>query len=183
MVNEMEKDILKVLLTEEQIRDKVAELGRILSEEYAGKDPVFVGVLKGVVVFFADMIRNIDIPCQIDFMWISSYEGTSSTGSMVVKRDVSADIKGRHVLILEDIYDTGNSLNFTYYHLLAKEPASLKVCTFLDKPERRRPGVTVKPEYVGYTIPNEFVVGYGLDFNEQYRNLPYVGVLKPEAYM
>ena len=128
------------------------------------------------------MVRRITVPCQFDFMWISSYKGTESTGSMVVKRDVSADIKGRHVVILEDIYDTGNSLNFTYQHLLSKEPASLKICTLLDKPERRNPAVTLKPDYVGFTIPNEFVVGYGLDYNEHYRNLPYVGVLKPEAY-
>ena len=99
-----------------------------------------------------------------------------------VKRDIASDIKGRHVLILEDIYDTGNSLDFTYRHLLAREPASLKICTLLDKPERRRPGITLKPDYVGFTIPNAFVVGYGLDYNEHYRNLPYVGVLKPEAY-
>ena len=178
----MERDIKEILLTEQQIQDKIDELGRILSEEYAGKDPVIVGVLKGVVVFYADMIRKINVPCQMDFMWISSYAGTQSTGSMVVKRDVSVDIKGRHVLILEDIYDTGNSLSFTYEHLLAKEPASLKICTLLDKPERRKPGITLKPDYVGFTIPNEFVVGYGLDFNEHYRNLPYVGILKPEAY-
>ena len=99
-----------------------------------------------------------------------------------VKRDIASDIKGRHVLILEDIYDTGNSLDYTYRHLLAREPASLKICTLLDKPERRRPGITLKPDYVGFTIPNAFVVGYGLDYNEHYRNLPYVGVLKPEAY-
>ena len=178
----MEKDIQKVLLTEEQIQAKVRELGELLSREYADKDPIFVGVLKGVVVFYADMVRQITVPCQFDFMWISSYSGTESTGSMVVKRDVSADIKGRHVVILEDIYDTGNSLNFTYHHLLSKEPASLKICTLLDKPERRNPAVTLEPDWVGFTIPNEFVVGYGLDYNEHYRNLPYVGVLKLEAY-
>ena len=178
----MEKYIQRVLLTEEQIQAKVQELGEILSREYADKDPIFVGVLKGVVVFYADMVRKINVPCQFDFMWISSYSGTESTGSMVVKRDVSADIKGRHVVILEDIYDTGNSLNFTYNHLLSKEPASLKICTLLDKPERRNPAVTLVPDYVGFTIPNEFVVGYGLDYNEHFRNLPYVGVLKPEAY-
>ena len=177
----MTNDIERILLSEEEIQAKVRELGRRLSEEYADKDPVFVGVLKGVVVFYADMVRQITVPCQFDFMWISSYQGTES-GKMTVKRDVSADLKGRHVVILEDIYDTGNSLNFTYHHLLSKEPASLKICTLLDKPERRNPAVTLVPDYVGFTIPNEFVVGYGLDFNEHYRNLPYVGVLKPEAY-
>ncbi len=178
----MEKDIKEVLLSEEQIQARVKELAAQLSREYAGKDPVFVGVLKGVVVFFADMIRKIDIPCQIDFMWISSYGSGTNSGAMSVKRDVSADLKGRHVVILEDIFDTGNSLDFTYKHLLAKEPASLKICTLLDKPERRNPAVTLQPDYTGFVIPNEFVVGYGLDFNEHYRNLPYVGVLKPEAY-
>ena len=178
----MEKDIQKVLLSEEEIQAKVQELAAKLSEEYADKDPVFVGVLKGVVLFFSDMVKRITIPCEIDFMCISSYGGTTSTGNVVVKKDLSADIKGRHVVILEDIYDTGHSLDFTYKYLLAKEPASLKICTLLDKPERRKPGITLQPEYVGFTIPNEFVVGYGLDYNEHFRNLPYVGVLKPEAY-
>ena len=178
----MEKDIKEVLLSEEQIQAKVKELAAQLSREYAGKDPVFVGVLKGVVVFFADMIRNINIPCQIDFMWISSYGNGTNSGTMNVKRDVSVDLKDRHVVILEDIFDTGNSLDFTYKHLLSKEPASLKICTLLDKPDRRNPAVTLQPDYTGFVIPNEFVVGYGLDFNEHYRNLPYVGVLKPETY-
>ena len=178
----MRNDIERVLLTQEQIQSKVKELAKILSKEYAGKDPVFIGVLKGVVIFFADMVRNIDIPCQIDFMSISSYSGTTTTGRTEIRKDVSVDLRDRHVVILEDIFDTGTSLEFTVKHLLNKQPASLKVCTFLDKPERRKPGITVKPEYVGYTIPNEFVVGYGLDYNEHYRNLPYIGVLKPEVY-
>ena len=178
----MKNDIKEVLLTEEQIQAKVKELAAQISEEYAGKDPVFIGVLKGVVIFFADMVRNIDIPCEIDFMSISSYSGTTTTGRTEVRKDVSVDIKDRHVVILEDIFDTGTSLTYTVNHLLNKGPASLKICTFLDKPERRRPGVTLVPEYVGYTIPNEFVVGYGLDFNEHYRNLPYIGILKPEIY-
>ena len=178
----MEKDIQEILISEEQLRSRIAELGEELTRDYAGKDPIIVGVLKGVVVFYADMIRQIRTPCQMDFMWISSYQGTDSTGQMVVKRDVAGEVKGRHVLILEDIYDTGNSLDFTYRHLLAKEPASLRICTLLDKPERRKPGITLKPDYVGFTVPNAFVVGYGLDYNEHYRNLPYVGILKPEVY-
>ena len=176
----MEKYV-KVLLTEEQLQSKVKELAAQIKADYADKDPVFVGVLKGVVVFFADMIRQMDFPCQLDFMWISSYAGSNSSGMKLV-RDVSANLEGRHVVILEDIFDTGNSLEFTYQHLLTKNPASLKVCTFLDKPERRRAGVTVKPDYTGYVVPNEFVVGYGLDYNEHYRNLPYLGILMPEAY-
>lgn len=177
----MEKDIQTILLTQEQIAQRIRELGRELTRDYAGKDPVIVGVLKGVVVFYADMIRQLQVPCQMDFMWISSYVGTNS-GAMQVRQDISADIRGRHVLILEDIYDTGTSLDFTYKHLLAKEPASLKICTLLDKPERRKPGITLQPDYTGFTIPNAFVVGYGLDFNEHYRNLPYIGILKPEVY-
>lgn len=177
----MNKDIQKILLTEEQIQNRIKELGEILTAEYQDKDPVIVGVLKGVVVFYADMIRQIKVPSQIDFMWISSYSGTQS-GGMTVRQDVTANIKGRHVLILEDIFDTGNSLNFTVEHLKSKEPASLKICTLLDKPARRKSGITLQADFVGFTIPNEFVVGYGLDYNEHYRNLPFIGVLKPEVY-
>ena len=177
----MERDIQNVLLTQQQIQDKVKELGVQLMKDYADKDPIFVGVLKGVAVFFADMIRQFNAPCQIDFMWISSYCGTKSS-EMVIRKDVSADIEGRHVVILEDIFDTGRSLDFTYHHLLKKNPASLRICTLLDKPERRNPEVTLQPDYTGFVIPNEFVVGYGLDYNEHYRNLPYVGILKPEVY-
>ena len=178
----MENDIQQILLTEAQIQNRIRELGEVLTAEYADKNPVIVGVLKGVVVFYADMIRQIKVPCQMDFMWLSSYAGANSTGNMLVRQDVSANIRGRHVLILEDIYDTGNSLDFTVKHLKGKEPASLKICTLLDKPERRKPGITLQADYVGFTIPNAFVVGYGLDYNEKYRNLPYIGVLKPEVY-
>jgi hypoxanthine phosphoribosyltransferase len=178
----MEKDIQEILLSEDQIRSRIKELGEILTAEYADKNPIIVGVLKGVVIFYADMIREIKVPCQMDFMWISSYSGTHSTGNMMVRQDLSADIKDRHVLILEDIFDTGTSLDFVCKHLMEREPASLKICTLLDKPSRRKPGIEVKADYVGFEVPNLFVVGYSLDFNEQYRNLPYVGVLKPEAY-
>jgi len=178
----MERDIQQILLTEEQIQNRIKELGAILTEEYADKNPVIVGVLKGVVIFYADMIRHIKVPCQMDFMCVSSYQGTNSTGRTMISKDLSCDIHGRHVLILEDIFDTGNSLEFICNHLRNKEPASLKICTLLDKPERRKPGVKVQCDWIGYTIPNEFVVGYGLDYNEHYRNLPYVGILKPEVY-
>ena len=177
----MRENIEKVLLTEEEIQNKVSQLAQLLNEEYADKNPVFIGVLKGVVVFFGDMMKHLSIPCQIDFMWVSSYEGTNSA-QLRVKRDITTDIKGRHVVILEDIYDTGNSLQFVNQHLWSKEPASVEICTLLDKPARRNPNVTLKPKYTGFTIPNEFVVGYGLDFDEYYRNLPYIGILKPEAY-
>ena len=178
----MENDILKILISEEELHSRIAQLGEEITRDYAGKDPVILGVLKGVVVFYADMIRQIRVPCQMDFMCLSSYHGTQSTGNMVVRQDMSVDVSGRHVLILEDIFDTGTSLDYTYHHVLSKKPASIRICTLLDKPERRKPGITLVPDYVGFTIPNEFVVGYGLDFNEHYRNLPYVGVFKPEAY-
>ena len=178
----MERDIDRILITEEQIRDRIEDLGEILTKEYAGKNPVVVGVLKGVVVFYADMIRKIRVPCQLDFMWLSSYSGTDSTGHTIVRQDLKTDIRGRHVLILEDIFDTGNSLDFTVKHLQSKNPASLKICTLLDKPDRRKPGITLQADFVGFTIPNEFVVGYGLDYDERYRNLPFIGVLKPEVY-
>lgn len=178
----MENNIQEVMLTEAQIQARIAELGEILSADYRDKNPVIIGVMKGVVLFYADMVRKIKVPCEMEFMWISSYEGTDSTGSIVVKRDIGVDIKDRHVLILEDIFDTGNSLAFVHKHLMEKQPASLKICTLLDKPSRRKPEVTLQADYVGFTIPNAFVVGYGLDYNEYYRNLPYVGILKPEAY-
>lgn len=178
----MHKDIQQILLSEQQIRDRIEQLGRELMKDYADKNPVFVGVLKGVVVFYADMIRAFDAPCQLDFMWISSYEGTHSTGNIQVRQDVSGDLAGRHVVVLEDILDTGRSLKYVCEHLRSKGVASLRVCTLLDKPEGRLPGVNFEADYVGFRIPNAFVVGYGLDYDEQYRNLPYVGILKPEAY-
>lgn len=178
----MEENIQKILISEEQLQNRIKELAAQVSQDYAGKTPIFIGVLKGVVMFFGDFVKRVTIPCQIDFMCISSYEGTDSTGKLNVKMDVSTDLKDRHVVILEDIFDTGNSLSFTYDHIKAMEPASLKIVTLLDKPERRKPGVTVKADYTGFVIPNEFVVGYGMDFDELYRNLPYIGIMKPKAY-
>ena len=175
----MHNDVEKILLSEEQIRERIDQLGEELTRDYAGKNPIIVGVLKGVVIFYADMIRKIRVPCQMDFMWVSSYQGTESR-ELIVQKDLSQDIEGRHVLILEDIFDTGNSLQFVCQHLKTRNPASVKICTLLDKPDGRRSGITVKADYVGFTIPNEFVIGYGLDYDEKYRNLPYVGVLKPE---
>lgn len=176
----MHENILRVLLSEQEIRERIAQLGETISRDYAGKNPLFVGILKGVVVFFADMVRAVDIPCEFDFMAVSSYSGTESTGNLKIKKDLGADIRGRHVVILEDILDTGLTLSRTVELLMSRGPASLKICALLDKPERRT--APIQADYVGFTIPNEFVVGYGLDYNEQYRNLPYVGILKPEAY-
>ena len=178
----MHKDIDRILLTEEQIKCRIAELGKELMRDYAGKTPVFVGVLKGVVVFYADMIRAFDDHCQLEFMWISSYKGTQSTGNVVVKQDVKTDLTGRHVVILEDIVDSGRSLQFVVQHLKEKGAASVRICALLDKPEGRAPGIDIRADYVGFTIPDAFVVGYGLDYDEKYRNLPYVGILKPHIY-
>ena len=158
----------------------MAELGQTLAQEYARKDPVFIGVLKGVVVFFADIVRATPIPCQFDFMAVSSYDGTATTGHLQMKKDVSVEIKGRHVVILEDILDSGLTLRAVANHLSAMEPASLKICALLDKPARRR--ADVQADYVGFEVEDAFVVGYGLDYAEEYRNLPYIGVLKSEVY-
>ena len=178
----MDVDTVKKYLPEDQIKARIAELGRELTADYAGKNPIFIGVLKGVVMFFADMIRAIPLDCQIDFMAVSSYGGgTQSSGKIRIQKDISVDLAGRHVVILEDILDSGLTLSHTAAYLKTKGPASLKICTLLDKPDRRK--AEVQADYVGFTIPNLFVVGYGQDFDENYRNLPYVGVLKPEAYM
>ena len=149
----MEKDIAQVLISEEVLQKRIKELAEQLNKDYAGKDPIFVGVLKGVVVFFSDMIKQINTLCQIDFMCISSYSGTESTGNMQVKKDIGEDIRDRHVVILEDIFDTGNSLSFTYEYLCSKNPASIKIVTLLDKPERRKPGVTLQADYTGFKMP------------------------------
>ena len=177
----MHNDIERILISEEEIKAKIAELGKQLTADYAGKDPIFIGILRGVVVFFSDMIRAIDTPCRIDFMAVSSYgAATESSGRIIIKKDFDLDISGRHVVILEDIIDSGLTLKYVLAYMQSKNPASLKVCTLLDKPDRRK--VDLQADYVGFTVPNEFVVGYGLDYNDYYRNLPYVGILKPEVY-
>lgn len=178
----MHQDIQEILLTEAQIKSRIQELGQELLRDYADKNPIFVCILKGAVVFYSDMIRAFDAHCEMEFMQISSYRGTQSTGSVVVRQDVSRDLQGRHVVILEDILDTGRSLEHVCEYLKSKGVASLRVCALLDKPEGRTPGVTLEADYVGFRIPNAFVVGYGLDYDELYRNLPYVGILKPETY-
>lgn len=173
--------IESVLLTPEQLQARVAELGLQISQDYAGKDLLLVGVLRGVAVFMGDMVRSIQVPLGIDFMSISSY-GTSTRSSGVVRilKDLDENITGRHVLIIEDIVDTGLTLSYLERQLLERRPASLEVCALLDKPARRLTEVPVR--YVGFTIPDKFVVGYGLDYAQRYRNLPFVGVLKPEIY-
>ena len=175
-------DIAEVLLTEEQIAAKVAELGQRISADYAGGELTLVSVLKGSLPFMADLMRRITLPLRIDLMEVSSYGGTATESSGLVRilKDLSAPIEGRDVLLVEDIIDTGLTLNYLIRYLRGKKPRSIKVCSLLDKPARRL--VEIPLDYVGFEIPDAFVVGYGLDFGEVYRNLRFVGVLRPEAY-
>lgn len=173
----MTAEISRVMITEEEIQKKVKQLGDKITSDYRNKDLFVIAILKGSVVFLADLIRAIPLPMQLDFMAVSSY-GTSTSTSGVVRilKDLEADIISKDVLIVEDIIDTGLTLSYLKENLLSRNPASLKICTFLDKPERRR--VPLTPDYNGYEIPDEFVVGYGLDYNEEFRNLPYIAVIK-----
>jgi hypoxanthine phosphoribosyltransferase len=175
-------DVSEVLLTEEQIEAKVVELGQLISTDYAGRQLTLVSVLKGSLPFMADLMRNISLPLRIDLMEVSSYGGTATESSGLVRilKDLSAPIEGRDVLLVEDIIDTGLTLNYLLRYLKGKNPRSIKVCTLLNKPARRL--VEIPLDYVGFEIPDAFVVGYGLDFGEVYRNLRFVGVLRPEAY-
>ena len=177
----MHRDIERVLFEEQAIRDKVQELGRQITADYGGKNPVFVGVLKGSFMFMADLVRALDMPCHVEFMGVSSYGLKSeTTGAVRITQDLNTDIEGRHVIVVEDILDSGLTLSYLLNYLGNRQPASIEVCALLDKPERRR--VEVNAKYVGFQIPDAFVVGYGLDFAEKYRNLSYVGVLKPSVY-
>lgn len=177
----MHPDIEAVLLTEERIAAKVAELGTAISRDAGGRELYVVGVLKGAVIFVADLVRRLQVPARLDFMAVSSY-GASSQSSGVVRilKDLDEGLEGRHVLLVEDIVDSGLTLQYLVENLLARRPASLRLCAFLDKPARRRAEVTV--DYTGFAVPDEFIVGYGLDYAGRYRNLPYVGILKPEIY-
>lgn len=177
----MHDDIQTVLVTEEQLKAKVAELGAQISRDYAGKNLLLVSILKGAVVFMADLMRAVTIPCSIDFMVVSSYgSGTTSSGLVKIVKDLDQDLSGREVLIVEDILDTGVTLSNLVPMLKLRNPSSVKICAILDKPTRRR--AAIQPDYEGFQVPDEFVVGYGLDYDEKYRNLPYVGVLKPAVY-
>ena len=178
----MHDDIKTVLVSEEQLKAKVAELGAQISRDYAGKNLVLVSILKGSVVFMADLMRAVSIPCNIDFMVVSSYGGSNTTTSGLVKiiKDLDGDLSGKDVLIVEDILDTGVTLSNLVPMLKMRSPNAVKSSTILDKPSRRE--ADIQPDYEGFQVPDEFVVGYGLDYDEKYRNLPYVGVLKPEVY-
>lgn len=180
-MNQMNCDISAVLFDEYKIQARVREIGDEISREYQGKNPVFIGILKGGFVFMSDLIRATSIPINLDFMAVSSYgSGTVSSGIVKIRKDIDIDIKDRDVIIVEDIVDSGLSLAYIKDYLLQHKPASVKICVLLDKPEAHK--IDVSFDYVGFNIGNEFVVGYGLDFNERYRNLPYIGILKEECY-
>lgn len=177
----MNRDIERVLLTEQEIAEKVKELGAQISRDYADKNPIIVCVLKGSFIFMADLVRAIDVPCTVDFMSVSSYgAGTTSSGEVKIVKDFDQSVEGRHLIIVEDILDSGRTLSYLMKTLKARGAASITLCTFLDKPERRV--VPVEVTYSGFTVPDAFIVGYGLDYDQMYRNLPYVGVLKPSVY-
>lgn len=177
----MKQDIEKVLLSEEEIAAKVKELGAQIAKDYADKNPLIVSVLRGSFVFMADLVRAIDVPCTVDFMSVSSYgSGTTSSGEVKITKDFDVSIEGRHLIIVEDILDSGRTLSYLMKTLKARGAASIALCTFLDKPDRRV--VPVEVAYKGFTVPDAFIVGYGLDYDQRYRNLPYVGVLKPSVY-
>ena len=177
----MRDDIDHILISEEDLQKRVAELGEQISMDYAGKAPLLVSVLRGSFIFMADLTRHIQPFCQVDFMAVSSYgAGTVSSGQVNIVKDLTDSIEGKDVIVVEDILDSGNTLSYLFQLLKARNPASLKLVTLLDKPSRRTK--PIQADYVGFTVPDEFVVGYGLDYDELYRNLPYIGVLKPCVY-
>ncbi len=177
----LERDIDRVFFSAQELQDRVAELGRQITADYDGKSPLFVGVLKGSFVFMADLMRCVDTYCDIDFMAVSSYgSGTTTTGAVKINKDLSYDVEGRHVLLIEDILDSGVTLSYLKKFIEGRKPASVSICTLLDKPARRK--ADIRADYVGFECPDAFIVGYGLDYAERYRNLPYIGVLKPQIY-
>jgi len=177
---EVEQGVAEILIEEDELQRRIADLGEEISADYRGRDLLLLGVLKGAVFFMSDLMRRLTIPCEIDFMAISSYgASTDSSGVVRILKDLDINIEGRHVLVVEDIIDSGLTLSYLMRMLESREPASLEICALLTKPERREIDVDVR--YTGFEIPNEFVIGYGLDFGERYRNLPYVAVLDPDA--
>src|ERR1035437_5970092 len=176
---ELEQAVTEILIDQDALQQRIQELGEEISTDYTGRDLLLIGVLKGAVFFMADLMRNLTIPCEIDFMAISSYgDSTDSSGVVRILKDLDINIEGRDVLIVEDIIDSGLTLSYLMRNLEARGPASLEICSLLTKPERREADVPVR--YIGFEIPNRFVIGYGLDFAERYRNLPYVGILDPD---
>ncbi|CAD2070602.1 hypoxanthine-guanine phosphoribosyltransferase [Phocicoccus schoeneichii] len=177
----LKNDISEIILTEEEIASLAKSLGEQITKDYEGKKPILVALLKGSIMFMTDLIKNIDTHIEIDFMDVSSYVGTQSSGEVKILKDLSSSIEGRHIIIVEDIVETGNTLNSIIDFLQYRKAASVEICTLLDKPVPSRT-LDVEVKYIGTKIPDGFVVGYGLDFNEFYRNLPYIGLLKPELY-
>ena len=181
MRSEMEKDILKVLVTEEELHARIAEMGETLYEQFQNKNPLFLSVLKGSFVFMADLVRACQVKSDVEFIAVSSYQNaTTSSGRVQITHDLQQDITGRHLIIVEDILDSGNTLAFLKEYFMTKGAASITIVTLRDKPSRRTKAITA--DLAGFTVPDEFVVGYGLDYCQQYRNMPYIGVLKPEVY-
>lgn len=179
----MHNDIAKTLISEEALKARVAEMGAQIAADYKDKNPVMICILKGAIIFYTDLLRAMPIQVSMDFMAVSSYgKSTKSSGEVEIRKDLSISIENRHVIIVEDIIDSGFTLNYLTKMLAARGAASIAVCTLLDKPSRRAPGITLKSDYSGFEVGDEFVVGYGLDYAELYRNLPYIGVLKPEIY-
>ena len=176
----MEKDIERVLISQIELEKKVQEIGEQISKDYDCETPIFVGVLKGCFIFMADLMRHVSINCSMDFMAVSSYQGTSSTGAVKINMDLNESIEGKHLILVEDILDSGVTLNYLKNYLSVRKPASIKIATLMDKPARRK--ADIYADYSCFEVPDAFVVGYGLDYNEKYRNLPYIGVLKPEVY-
>ena len=177
----MHQDVEKILFSQEQLQARVRELGAQITRDYAGKEVAVAAILRGSYVFMADLTRAIELPITVDFMSVSSYgSGTSSSGQVEIKKDLSDPIEGKELLIVEDILDSGNTLYYLSDVLRARKPASIRICTLLDKPDRR--AKPIRADYVGFTIPDAFVMGYGLDYDEKYRNLPYIGILKPSVY-
>jgi hypoxanthine phosphoribosyltransferase len=177
----MHDDVQEILLTEDQIRERVAELGQQLAADYVGRFPVLVSVLKGSIIFLADLVRSMPVPLSVDLMELSSYgASTESSGQVRILKDLSGPISGRDVIVVEDIIDTGLTLNYLLHYLRDRNPSSVTICCLLDKPARRLAEIQI--DYRGFTIPDRFVIGYGLDYDERYRNLPYIGVLRPAVY-
>ena len=181
MNDNMKEDVLRVLLSEDEIREKVRELGGKITADYKNSNLMLVTVLKGAVVFLADLMRQIDVPAEIDFMVVSSYgSGVKSSGVVKIVKDLDVPLAGKDILIVEDILDSGLTLSYIKELLESRGPRSIRIATLLDKPSRRK--VDLQADYLGFSVPDEFVIGYGLDYDEKYRNLPYIGILKPEVY-
>ena len=178
---QLHPDVSEILLSQEQLEQRVAQIGAEITRDFAGRAPLFVGVLKGCFVFMADLMRHVDLPCSIDFMAVSSYgSGTKTTGAVKIIKDLNQDIEGKDIILVEDILDSGVTLHYLTEYLSVRKPATITIATLMDKPSRRKAPVFAR--YSGFEIPDAFVVGYGLDYDERYRNLPYIGILKESVY-